>query len=400
MEVRIAPARSPAVEELGVEIVERKGLGHPDTICDAVAEEFSRALSRYYLERFGRVLHHNVDKVLLRGGAARAVFGGGDVLAPIELYLAGRATSMVGGVSVPVAELAVESVRDWCRRHLRALDPERHLVVHCLVRPGSADLVELFLRRRAGEAPLANDTVVGVGFAPLSLLERTVLAVEARLNSGPVKASAPELGEDVKVLGIRQGRRIGLTVASAFIARHLSGMAHYLERKERTRRVALAAVPAEAGPEASAELNVGDNPAAGSVYLTVTGTSAEAGDDGQTGRGNRVNGLITPYRPMALESLAGKNPVTHAGKLYQVAAPRIAGALVAELGEVQAAECYLASSIGRAITEPRIVDIHLRLSPDVRVALVEPPVIAIVRRELDRLPELWRELVERGLILQ
>jgi S-adenosylmethionine synthetase len=28
------------------EAVERKGLGHPDTICDALAESFSRALSR------------------------------------------------------------------------------------------------------------------------------------------------------------------------------------------------------------------------------------------------------------------------------------------------------------------------------------------------------------------
>jgi S-adenosylmethionine synthetase len=215
-----------------------------------------------------------------------------------------------------------------------------------------------------------------------------------------VKAMAPELGEDVKVLGIRQGHRIRLTVASAFIARHVSGMAHYLERKERARLLALAAVPPEAGPVAAAELNVGDDPAAGSVYLTVTGTSAEAGDDGQTGRGNRANGLITPYRAMVLESLAGKNPVTHAGKLYQVAAPRIARTLVAEVEGVEAAECYLASSIGRAITEPRIVDVHLRLGRGVRVSLVEPPVTAIVRRELDRLPDLWREQVERGPTLQ
>jgi S-adenosylmethionine synthetase len=53
------------------------------------------------------------------------------------------------------------------------------------------------------------------------------------------------------------------------------------------------------------------------VYLTVTGTSAEAGDDGEVGRGNRVNDLITPYRPISLEAAAGKNPVTHVGQNLQ-----------------------------------------------------------------------------------
>ena len=67
---------------------------------------------------------------------------------------------------------------------------------------------------------------------------------------------------------------------------------------------------------------------------------------------------------------------------------------------MRAAECYLASDIGRPITEPRIVDVHLRLDPSVRVSLLEPPVVAMVRRELDRLPGLWRELMERELTLE
>ena len=79
-------------EDTHYDDVERKGLGHPDTICDAVSEAASLALSRAYLERCGRVLHHNVDKVLLRGGTARPAFGGGEVLEAIEIYIAGRAT--------------------------------------------------------------------------------------------------------------------------------------------------------------------------------------------------------------------------------------------------------------------------------------------------------------------
>src|SRR5512135_1369163 len=100
---------SMPAHELPVEIVERKGLGHPDTICDALAEEFSRALCRYYVDGFGAVLHHNVDKALLFGGATRPAFGGGEMLAPIEIYLAGRATEEFRGSHIPIGELADRS---------------------------------------------------------------------------------------------------------------------------------------------------------------------------------------------------------------------------------------------------------------------------------------------------
>ena len=83
--------------EVEVEIVERKGLGHPDSICDALAETFSRNLCREYRRRFGEVLHHNVDKALLCGGSAAPAFGGGTVLSPINIYLAGRGSSCSEG---------------------------------------------------------------------------------------------------------------------------------------------------------------------------------------------------------------------------------------------------------------------------------------------------------------
>ena len=92
----------------------------------------------------------------------------------------------------------------------------------------------------------------------------------------------------------------------------------------------------------------------------MTGTSAEAGDDGEVGRGNRVNGLITPFRPMSLEAAAGKNPVSHVGKIYNVLARQIAEAIVSEMPEVAAAQCYLVSQIGRPVTEPAIT--HIRLA--------------------------------------
>ncbi|MBL8898138.1 MAG: S-adenosylmethionine synthase, partial [Planctomycetes bacterium] len=213
MTIAVSALLDPPPAEQALEVVERKGLGHPDTICDALAEELSLSLSRFYLQRFGYVLHHNVDKVLLRGGSARAAFGGGEVSEPIEIYLAGRATCEHRGVRVPVNELAVACCEAWMKRHLHALDVARHVRIHCLVRPGSMELVELFERGRAAPSRLANDTSFGIGFAPYSPLERAVLEVERALQRAP----AAERGEDVKVMGVRTGARAELTLACAMI---------------------------------------------------------------------------------------------------------------------------------------------------------------------------------------
>lgn len=394
MDLTVGVLREPRADELEVEIVERKGRGHPDTICDGVAEEFSIALSRFYFERFGLVLHHNVDKTLLRAGSSRPAFGGGEILQPMEIYLAGRATASFEGVEVPVEELAAEASRSWFQKNFHALDSARDVRVRCLTRPGAADLAELFLRSRREGLRLANDTSIGVGFAPMSDLEKVVLAVEARLNSSEIKAACPEIGEDIKVMGIRRGSRIRLTVSCAFLGRFLSDAEDYFEKKERARRLALDTAGAASDREVSVEVNTGDDPARGSLYLTVTGTSAEAGDDGEAGRGNRANGLITPYRPMTLEAAAGKNPITHVGKLYQIASRRIAESLVASVPGVAAAECYLVSQIGRPIGDPQIADVRVGVRDGRPPAGLAPEVEAVVRAQLAGLDNLWREVLE------
>jgi S-adenosylmethionine synthetase len=387
-DIGLLEAPSPASQPF--EIVERKGLGHPDTICDALAENLSRALSRFYLERCGAILHHNVDKALLCGGAARPAFGGGEVVEPVDIYLAGRATTSFEGITIAVEEIAVEASRRWLRENLRHLDAERHVRIHPRIRPASPDLAALFLRRRAAGAPLANDTSLGVGFAPLDALERAVLAVERRLNSPEVKAGQPEIGEDIKVMGVRSGGDISLTVACALVGRHVASLDDYRTKKARIREIAAAA----AGSGAEVAVNTADGDTADSIYLTVTGLSAEAGDDGQVGRGNRVNGLITPYRPMSLEAAAGKNPVTHVGKLYNLLADRIARALVAEIPGVREAYCFLVSRIGRPITEPQLMDLKLRLEDATALAALEPRVAQVARDQLAGVTTLWRELLE------
>ena len=73
------------VEEQAVELVERKGVGHPDSICDSIMDEVSVALCREYENTFGRVVHHNIDKALLVAGSTSPRLGGGTVEEPMRL---------------------------------------------------------------------------------------------------------------------------------------------------------------------------------------------------------------------------------------------------------------------------------------------------------------------------
>lgn len=376
------------IDDNEVEVVERKGLGHPDTICDALAETLSRNLCREYRKRFGKVLHHNVDKALLRGGLAAPVFGGGAVLTPITIYLAGRAVTEVGGEVLPIDEIAVEGSRAWLRANLHALDPDHHVHIHNLIRPGSQDLQELFSRRPQPDDPLANDTAVGVGYAPMSTLEHLVLAAERRINSRDRNHTNPAWGEDIKIIGIRHGGAVQLTVACAMIGRFLSHINDYFDAKAALENLVCNLTIEHGFPLCSVNINVADNPQNGAVYLTVTGTSAEAGDDGQVGRGNRVNGLITPYRPMILEAAAGKNPVSHVGKIYNVLARNIAETLVAKEPDIIAAQCFLVSQIGAPIREPRLIHIKLATRGATPVAQFKNRAEEIARGHLARTAEL------------
>ncbi|MFC1589410.1 methionine adenosyltransferase [Pseudomonadota bacterium] len=384
--------------ESPVEIVERKGIGHPDTICDALAEELSRALCQFYLENFGFILHHNVDKVLLRGGSSTATFNGGEVLAPIEIYMAGRATFEYKGIKVPVDELVKSSCRNWLNTHISELDASKHVKIHNLIRPGSSDLVELYLRQQQTGVALANDTSCGVGYAPLSELEQVVLEVEHTLNSAAIKAQHPEIGNDIKVMGVRRGHHLDLTVACAYIDRHIADIADYQLKKSQLSQLVESTAAKHTAMAVTVVVNSADDIASQSVYLTVTGTSAESGDDGEVGRGNRVNGLISPYRPMNMEAAAGKNPVTHVGKLYNVLAPMIASEIVEQLSGVEECYCYLVSQIGSPVNEPKVVDLKLHLQQGVTMASVQAQVEKIVSDKLAGIQTIQQDVVA-GLLV-
>jgi S-adenosylmethionine synthetase len=245
--------------------------------------------------------------------------------------------------------------------------------------------------------PVANDTSIGVGYAPLSNLERLVLAVEKRMNARDRQGEHPAWGEDIKVMGVRSGSVVRLTIACAMIGRYLARVDDYLNEKTSIEALVQWLATQHGFPGAEVVINAADDVTAGAVYLTVTGTSAEMGDDGQVGRGNRVNGLITPCQPMTLEAVAGKNPVTHVGKLYNVVAREIAEALVAIIPDVAAAHCLIVSQIGAPVTNPALLHVRLRTRDELPIADLKHRVEEIAVNRLDHIPHLIDDFVDGSI---
>jgi len=343
------------VEDREVEIVERKGIGHPDSVADGIAESISRALSQYYLEHYGRILHHNTDQAEVVGGQAKPRFGGGQVLEPVYILLSGRATTRVNGERVPYRTIAKKAAIGFLKTHYPNLNIEEDVIIDCRIGQGSIDLRGLYDTQKH----LANDTSFGVGYAPQTETEKIVYATERYIN-GDLKKRFPELGEDVKVMGFRERDRINITVAVAFIGKYTPDKDHYMNVKEELRDVLEDFATKYTDKEVRYFINTGDIPEEDVYYLTVTGLSMENGDDGSVGRGNRVNGLITPYRPMSMEASAGKNPVTHVGKLYNILAFKIAEDIAKEAGgDLREVHVRIVSQIGKPIDQPQVASIQV-----------------------------------------
>lgn len=370
------------VEEQAVELVERKGIGHPDTICDSIMEAISVALCQEYRETFGKVVHHNIDKGLLVAGRTSPKIGGGTVDEPMRLIFGDRAIYEVGGKSVPVGEIAIHTAQDWLKKNLRFVDPNVHMVFQNEIKPGSPELTDIFDREVIG----ANDTSAAVGYAPLTSTERIVLSTERYLNGAEFKKVFPEAGEDIKVMGYRANRSLTLTVAMAFVDKYVESERGYFARKAEIRTAIEEYVARESHnfDKITIDLNTLDEPGRGQdgMYLSVLGTSAEGGDCGQVGRGNKVNGVISLNRPMGTEAAAGKNPISHVGKIYSLLTHAVADQVYQNVPGI--AECYIwmCSQIGQPIDRPLIASAQLVVKPGVRMADLEKPVKEVIEREL------------------
>ncbi len=382
----IVITRAPAKPRIGSspEICEHKGVGHPDSLCDGVAEAVSRALCREYLRAHGEIQHYNVDKALLVGGESAPRFGGGRIGVPIRLIVAGRATAVPG---VEMADLVERAARSYIASTLHC-DPAIFRI-ETAIRPGSASLCQMFSRGRA--APIANDTSVGVGFAPYSPLEQMVLKLAEAMRSNDFRANFPAAGDDYKIMGAQVRRQVRFTIALAFVDKEVAEASRYFAIKAEAARYLENTIDAPGAIEINT-LDSADATSEDGLYLTVTGLSAEHGDDGQVGRGNRVNGLITPCRPMSLEAAAGKNPAAHVGKIYNVLAMEMARAICADISGVAEASVKILSAIGKPIEQPQLVAIEVAFAKK-RTHFAEAEIRRLAVSYLERVREVSQRLI-------
>lgn len=398
--LHVEEIKGHSVQDLEVEIVERKGKGHPDSLIDGASEAVSLGLCDYYLKHFGAILHHNVDKGILVGGKSEAVFGGGTIISPIYMMVAGRATELVPmkgrTEEVPVEEIARDSIRRFIRKTMRFLDPDEHVDINTKIKQGSPDLVAVFMRK--GTMPVSNDTSIGVGYAPLTPTESLVLGAEKLLNSPSFKKKYPEVGEDVKVMGLRRDKKLETTVAAAMVSPKIPDASHYVSVIEDVSHE-LDRLADEVKMDVNFKLNAADNPKHGEFYLTVTGTSAEHGDDGNTGRGNRVNGLISPMRQYSMEATAGKNPVNHTGKILNALAVLASREIVKECPSVRESYVRILSRIGKPIDQPLVASAAVVLDDGAKISKVSGDIESILDRSLDGIRDVTGLILDQKIEL-
>ncbi|AGI47523.1 Archaeal S-adenosylmethionine synthetase [Thermoplasmatales archaeon BRNA1] len=340
-----------------IEIVERKGIGHPDSVADNIAETVSEALCKMYKDEIGHVLHHNTDQTEVVAGRSKSQFGGGKIIKPVYVLMDGRATTVINKkgeeILLPVESTALKGVTAMLKRDYPLLDLESDIILDTKLGMGSDDLTGVYKASNY----LSNDTSFGVGYAPFSITDTLTFQTEQFINGKAYKKKLPEAGQDVKVMCSRVGDKITMTIACAMVDRFIEDKTAYKSAVEQlTKDVTENALDIidKAGSKVKlkVEVNTGDDYKRNVLYTTVTGLSQENGDDGSVGRGNRCNGLITPYRPMSMEATSGKNPITHVGKIYNVLSNKIAQDVAKKIKADAEIHVRLLSQIGHTISDP------------------------------------------------
>jgi len=369
---------TPSIDNTEFEVVERKGIGHPDTLCDTIAEKASQAYSQYCLKRYGVILRHMVDKIALSGGATKVRFGGGEIQKPIRLYLNCRFTRTYQQETIPYLEIVKETVYKHFGDVLPLLDLNQWLMIvdntHFAPGPGVVyeddgstqnerqfffDIPQKEFAIFHDNSLRSNDTSTTVAYSPLSATEKIVMLIETTLNGKEFKRLHPYVGTDIKVMARRMKNRMDITVCIPFVAACTPSKEFYFEK------------------------------------LTLTGSAIESGDEGVVGRGNRYNGVISFTRHMSMEACCGKNPVYHVGKLYTAICSLISDEIFRLVG--LETYVYLTSQIGRSLSDPWSVCIEV--CGDDTTSAQRQIIEAVVERNLANANETTQKIVKGELNL-
>ncbi len=388
-------------------ITERKGVGHPDTLCDATAEYVSQKYSQYCLKNFGEVLHHNCDKFAVLGGTAEVGFGYGRVTKPFKFIMNGRFSESFGSIKIDYKNLVRQWIKEYISSVLTTINPETDIeiidMIHSNPSPGviNGDIANLpprssifmFAPRDRNDLTQStflesNDTSAGVGYAPYSISDRVAIGIENRLNSKDFKIEHPYVGSDIKVMVATIDQSIEITTCIPFIGKFTPTIEFYKEKIKELKDIISHGTLELVGDKYSINITINNRDVIemNEVYLTATGSSVESGDEGMVGRGNRANGVISMTSPMSMEAACGKNPIYHIGKLYNV----LAGEIASKIYNLYKIVCkvYVVSQTGRNLQDPWQCIVVLDSEK-----YDEKEVSAVVEKELLNIGKLSEDLI-------
>ncbi|MFN7161177.1 MAG: methionine adenosyltransferase [Candidatus Gracilibacteria bacterium] len=316
------------------EVVERKGVGHPDSLADALANEVSIAYSKYCLENIGVIPHHNIDKLYIGAGHYKNDYGVCERLSPIIVRVNGRMSSVFGNVDLDIQQLQSSSIQNYLRHVMPSItsndliietNASQHTKVPFWFTP--RDLNDI----PDATNPKANDTSVCIGHWPPTLTESLAYRLERYFwkdVSGYAVPRFAEIGQDIKVMVVRNGEHIEATLCVPTISLHTSSYKVYSELiklyEENLQGLADEFL-ASSGLQSFVRINPYQK-----QYMLGLGSCIECGEEGVVGRGNNINGIISTHRIHTLESWAGKNPVYHTGRVYGYITAKFARAIAAK----------------------------------------------------------------------
>lgn len=380
------------------EVVERKGLGHPDTLVDGIAEATEIEYARYCRERFGVIPHHNLDKAALLGGLCIQAFGGGKFEAPLRMLFMGRASRSFGGESIPLEEIQDKTARNYLARvmpHLDTADPDTYrsqtLTSSHSTRPYwfSPRSVE-DMPEYSSAGPTANDTATMISYWPLTDAERLTLDLEGYFyknnNEGLPVPRFDYVGQDIKVMTVRHGDAITATLAVPQVTTNTPDAETYFDR-ERQLEAELQAYAREIiGDRADVRVIMntqtkGPNPR---PYLVTGGSCTDFGEEGAVGRGNKTHGIISSFRPNTMEAPHGKNPTYFVGKILGYQADFISRCIYEQLGT--RCQVVLQANLGDKIFDPsRVIVSTEDAVSETEISEIVDECLGLERKTTDRI---------------
>lgn len=331
------------VEKSNLEIVERKGIGHPDTLADKLAEECSKTYSKYCLENYGCILHHNIDKLYIGAGLFKYEENEIKKYNNITIRLNGRVSNTMNGKTIDLEKIFVPVIKKYLKAIIPKLDVENDLdiVINCTQ---NTKRNYWFEPRNINDIPdvkqvTAGDTALCVAHGGKSLCEKLAIDIERLFyefdTDGYMNPKYEDIGQDIKIMISRIKYDIDITMCIPVLRGYYSDDDEYnyiIKKYTKIVKLYLEQVKKENFKyNISVHINHKDD---GTVdkYTLCLGSCIECGEEGIVGRGNNSQGIISMLRPHTVEASYGKNMRYHTGRAVDFMARRAVDRIYNELG--------------------------------------------------------------------